>query len=70
MTTILINDKSKEAKALMKYLEKLPYVKIQKEKNQYDATFIKKIESRSSNAKNHPEKLTEIDPDNIWKSIL
>jgi hypothetical protein len=66
MTTIIIDEKTKEAKALLEYLAKLKYVKIQTDKSPYDPVFVKKVKE----AEKRGNYITIKDAKNVWESIL
>lgn len=69
MVHILVNDKSKEGKALLEHLKQLSYVEIVDGDN-YDNEFVEKILKRTKNAKKNPDKLHRLNPKDIWGSIL
>jgi hypothetical protein len=72
MVQITINNKSKEAKALLEYLKNLSFVKIINEKNSseqvekspYNEEFVKKINKARAEKGG-----LEINPDTLWESI-
>lgn len=67
MTTITlkINDKNKEAKALLAYLKKLSYVEVEeKEEGGYNPEFVKKVMDSHKN-----DKRITIEADKLWESI-
>ncbi|MCO5231586.1 MAG: hypothetical protein M9958_10565 [Chitinophagales bacterium] len=69
MTTITlkIKEEGQEAKALLEYLKKLPFVEIEQNKDNdsiYDSTFVNKV----LNAHKNDKKVT-IKADKLWESI-
>lgn len=67
--TIKIKEQNKEAKALLEYLKKLPFVEIEKkEKSPYNPEFVEKIKKAEEDIKKG--KTTRLNPENVWESIL
>jgi hypothetical protein len=72
MVQLTINNKSKEAKALLEYLKNLSFVKIsdkkfsseQIEKSPYNDEFVKKINKARAEKGG-----LEVNPDTLWESI-
>lgn len=67
MTTITlkIDDKNKEAKALLEYLKKLSYVEVKNEDTEeYSPEFVKKVLDSHRN-----DKRITVDTDKLWQSI-
>lgn len=63
--TIKLNEQHKEAKALLEYLKKLPFVEIQKkEKDYYNPEFVRKIREAEKRAN-----YIEVNPEDIWGSL-
>lgn len=63
MVQVAINNKSKEAKALLEYLKKLSFVKIlDEEQSPYDEDFVKKIHKIVEK-----DTFREIDPSKLWR---
>lgn len=67
MTTISINERTKEGKALLNYLEKLSYVKIENNKGTYNPAFVKKVKAAEKNIKEG--KFITINPKDVWGSL-
>ncbi len=67
MTTIRINERTKEGKALLQYLENLSCVEIETQKNPYNPAFIKKVKAAEKNVQKG-ETIT-INSRDIWGSL-
>jgi hypothetical protein len=66
--TITLEENNEQAKALVKYLKNLSFVKIKKEKKtNYNPDFVKKILERADNAAKG--NVTTIDPNDLWGSL-
>lgn len=64
--TIKIDERSKQAKALLEYIKTLPFVEIKdkdEEKSSYNPEFVAKIRRAEK------EKSTTVDPNDIWESL-
>jgi len=70
MVTLKVKEDSKQAKAFIELAKTLPFVKIEgtESGSPYDPEFVAEIKKRVKNAKG--KKLTRVDPDNVWESIL
>ncbi|TDQ76591.1 hypothetical protein [Sphingobacterium yanglingense] len=64
--TIKIDERNKEAKALLVYLKSLSFVELKStgdKGSHYDAGFVEKIRCAEE------EESFKIDPDNVWESL-
>lgn len=64
MVHITVNNKSKEAKAFLEFVKKLPFIKIETEKSPYNPEFVKMIK-KSAASKNR----TVINTKDVWGSL-
>jgi hypothetical protein len=66
--TITLEENNEQAKALVKYLKNLSFVKIKKEKKtNNNPDFVKNILERADNAEKG--NVTKIDPNDLWGSL-
>lgn len=73
--TLKIDRRNKQAKMLYEYLKTLPFVEIKEKdlskpkiKSPYDPEFVAEIKRRDKACKG--KKLTRVNPDDVWGSIL
>lgn len=70
MVTIQVKENSKQAKKFLEYVQTLPFVKFldTPQESPYNKKFVEEIKRREKEAEG--KKLTRLNPDNVWESIL
>ena len=70
MVTLKVKENSKQAKAFIALAKTLSFVEIEGSDSNslYDPEFVAEIKSREKNSTG--KKLTQVDPENVWESIL